>query len=155
MTQVELIRAEIERLMNDCTLDEDYKAAYKFSLYRLMRFLDTLQEQDGLHFLPMVRLVEMIRTDEWCDRGKRYAEKLVSALENEGYSTDARLVRNHIKYMDGEDVPMATMDKQDPEVDLEKAAVNAYESWKGGTMDDFMRDMEALGKIVKPLRNAK
>ena len=32
--------------------------------------------------------------------------------------------------------------------DLEEAAVNAYESWKGGTMDDFIRDMAELGKVL-------
>ena len=37
---------------------------------------------------------------------------------------------------------------QEPKVDLEEAAVNAYESWKGGTMDDFIRDMAELGKVL-------
>ena len=35
-----------------------------------------------------------------------------------------------------------------PEVDLEKASRNVYESWKGGTMDDFLQDMVELGKAL-------
>ena len=35
-----------------------------------------------------------------------------------------------------------------PEVYLEKAARNAYESWMGGTMNDVRRDMVNLGKVL-------
>ena len=37
---------------------------------------------------------------------------------------------------------------EQPEVELEKASRNVYESWKGGTMDDFLRDMVELGKAL-------
>ena len=135
---IKTIREEIERrianfntLHNTAVLRKDTDGVARIDcalgqLQHLLSFLDTLQEPDGLHFLPMVRLVEMIRTDEWCDRGKRYTEKIVSALENEGYSTDARLVRNHIKYMDGEDVPRATMDKQEPEFPATDEEMEAF-----------------------------
>ena len=36
----------------------------------------------------------------------------------------------------------------EPEVDLEKAARNVYESWMGGTMDDVRRDIVELGRVI-------
>lgn len=39
-------------------------------------------------------------------------------------------------------------EQEQSEVDLEKAARNVYESWMGGTMDDFLRDMVELGKAL-------
>ena len=36
--------------------------------------------------------------------------------------------------------------QEHPEVDLEKASRNVYESWMGGTMNDVRRDMVELGK---------
>ena len=38
--------------------------------------------------------------------------------------------------------------------DIETAAICVWESWNGGTMDDVRRDMDALGKLVEPLRKA-
>ena len=39
-------------------------------------------------------------------------------------------------------------EQEQPDVDLEKASRNAYDSWMGGTMDDFCRDMGELGKVL-------
>lgn len=38
--------------------------------------------------------------------------------------------------------------EEQPEVDLEKASRNVYESWIGGTMNDVRRDMVELGKVL-------
>lgn len=38
--------------------------------------------------------------------------------------------------------------QEQPDVELEKAARNVYESWSGGTMDDVRRDMVELGKVL-------
>lgn len=38
--------------------------------------------------------------------------------------------------------------QEQPDVDLEKASRNVYESWMGGTMDDVRRDMVELGKAL-------
>ena len=43
---------------------------------------------------------------------------------------------------------VADASKMEPEVDFEKASRNVYESWQGGTMDDFLRDMVELGKVL-------
>ena len=42
------------------------------------------------------------------------------------------------------------------EKDLEpiiRAAINVYESWQGGTIDEVRNDLATLGEFVKPLRN--
>ena len=41
-----------------------------------------------------------------------------------------------------------SLEQEQPEVEPEKASRNVYESWKGGTMDDFLRDMVELGKAL-------
>ena len=67
-------------------------------------------------FKALPRLLEMI---EVSDRAKAYTEKLAVALDNEGYHTDAKIVRESIKIMNGEEVPMATMDEQKPVDNIE------------------------------------
>ena len=41
-----------------------------------------------------------------------------------------------------------SLQQEQPEVDLEKASRNVYESWMGGTMNDVRRDMIELGKVL-------
>ena len=43
---------------------------------------------------------------------------------------------------------ITSLQQEQPEVDLEKAARYVYESWMGGTMDDVRRDMVELGKVL-------
>lgn len=45
--------------------------------------------------------------------------------------------------------------QEQPEVDLEKASRNVYESWMGGTMDDVRRDMVELGKALNARKEKK
>ena len=55
------------------------------------------------------------------------------------------------QYMaDGLDIAEQFIDslQQQPEVDLEKASRNVYESWMGGTINDVRRDMVELGKVL-------
>lgn len=63
--------------------------------------------KDKFIFKAIPRLLEMI---EPTDKAKVYASKLADALDEEGYVTDAKIVRESIKIMNGENVPMATMD---------------------------------------------
>lgn len=60
-------------------------------------------------FKAIPRLLEMIQPT---DRAKSYCQKLIDSLEQEGYSTDAKIVRGWLKKMNGEKVAMATMDGQ-------------------------------------------
>lgn len=59
-------------------------------------------------FKAIPRLLGMIPPT---DRAKSYCQKLIDSLEQEGYSTDAKIVRDCLKQMNGEKVAMATMDE--------------------------------------------
>lgn len=67
-------------------------------------------------FKAIPRLLEMIQPT---DRAKSYCQKLIGSLEQEGYSTDAKIVRDCLKQMNGEKVAMATMDEQKPDDKVE------------------------------------
>lgn len=73
--------------------------------------LNSMQEEPvsgRFTFKAIPRLLEMI---EPTDRAKTYTTKLADTLEVEGYSTDAKIVRERLKIMNGEKVSMATMDE--------------------------------------------
>lgn len=81
--------------------------------------LDSMQEEpvsERFTFKAIPRLLEMI---EPTDRAKAYIAKLADILEVEGYSTDAKIVRESLKIMNGEKVAMATMDEVSVSEDLE------------------------------------
>ena len=72
------------------------------------------QEQlDGLHFTPLNRLIQKIPTEKWNDSTNNYAKKLRDCLIKEGYVKDAEVLQGYISYMNGNNVPMATMDEQE------------------------------------------
>ena len=48
-----------------------------------------------------------------------------------------------------------SLQQEQPEVDLEKAARHLYESWMGGTMDEVRRDMGELGKVLNARKEDK
>ena len=63
--------------------------------------------KDRLAFKALPRLLDMIQPS---DRVKYYCGRLADALEREDYTTDAKIVRETVRMMDGEQVAMATMD---------------------------------------------
>lgn len=77
------------------------------------------------------------------------AEKLIAEIErlhkahSGKYGCDE--VGLNLEYL--EDF-ISSLQQEQPEVYLEKAARNVYESWMGGTMDDVRRDMVELGKVL-------
>ena len=84
-------------------------------------YIDSLQEEpvkDRFAFKVIPRLLDMI---EPTDRAKAYIAKLADTLEVEGYSTDAKIVRESLKIMNGEKVPMATMDEEPVSEELNEA----------------------------------
>lgn len=62
-----------------------------------------------LTFKAVPRLLSMVEPSR---KAKSYCEKLAKSLEHEGYLVDAKIVHESIKIMDGEKVPMATMDEE-------------------------------------------
>lgn len=69
-------------------------------------------------FKSIPRLLDMIQPN---DRAKTYIAKLADSLDEQGYYTDANIVRESIKIMNGEKVAMATMDEEPVSEELEEA----------------------------------
>lgn len=67
------------------------------------------QDKNRYIFKSIPRLLEMIKPT---DRAKSYCQKLIDSLLQEGYITDAKIVSNCLKQMNGETVAMATMDEK-------------------------------------------
>ena len=123
------LKAEIERrrLSNRYIDTEGYES-------ELIDIIDSLQQEqpEGLHFTPLNRLIQKIPSGNWNDTVNNYAKKLRDCLIKEGYRKDAEVLQGYISYMNGNNVPMATMDGQEqppvadaskmeqPEVYLEK-----------------------------------
>lgn len=63
-------------------------------------------------FKSLPRLLDMI---EPTSKAKAYCQKLIDTLEKEGYTTDAKIVGECLKKMNGENIPMAIMDEKHSE----------------------------------------
>ena len=76
-------------------------------------YIDDLLEKQGEQkeytFKSLPRLLDMI---EPTSKAKAYCQKLIDTLVKEGYATDAKIVGERLKIMNGEDVPMAIMDEK-------------------------------------------
>ncbi|UKK52118.1 hypothetical protein L6472_05940 [Prevotella sp. E13-17] len=119
--KVQKIREEIEKLHKEYRRKKG-AFNYRKALRTVLFLIDTLQKEpvsERFAFKAIPRLLEMI---EPTDRAKAYIAKLADALEVEGYSTDAKIVMESLKIMNGEKVPMATMDEEPVSEDLEEAA---------------------------------
>ena len=95
----------------------------KEEAFALLTFVESLQQErpEGLHFTPLNRLIQKIPSGNWNDTTNNYAKKLRDCLIKEGYLKDADVLQGYISYMNGNNVPMVTMDEQEqPEVDLDK-----------------------------------
>ena len=98
----------------------------------LTHIITSLQQEQpkGLHFTPLNRLIQKIPSKNWNDTVNNYAKKLRDCLIKEGYLKDAKVLQDYISYMNGNNVPMATMDEQEqPEVDLEKFDKEVTKIW--------------------------
>lgn len=60
-------------------------------------------------FKAIPRLLSMVKPSR---KAKAYCEKLAKSLEQEGYLVDAKIVHESIKIMEGEKVPIDTMDEE-------------------------------------------
>jgi hypothetical protein len=101
---------------------------------KALAWLEKQDKQKEYTFKSLPRLLEMI---EPTNKAKAYCQKLIDSLIEEGYSTDAKIVGERLKQMNGEDVPMAVMDEnkgeeKTPNMDRikEKAHQIAWENSK-------------------------
>jgi len=105
--------------------DENGSDRYK-ELTNAIAWLEKQGEQkpkDKYTFKSIPRLLEMVKPT---DRAKAYCQKLVDSLLQEGYATDAKIVSNCLKQMNGEKVAMATMDEQ-KSADIQSIEKRAHE----------------------------
>ena len=95
----------------------------------ILGYIDSLQEEpakDRFAFKAIPRLLDIIEPTDT----KSYVAKLADAFDSEGYYTDAKIVRESLKIMNGEKVPMATMDDEHVSEELEEVAFDYAESCK-------------------------
>ncbi len=107
-----------------CWLDEQRIEAIDMAI----KALQEVPVSERFTFKAIPRLLEMI---EPTDRAKAYIAKLADILEVEGYSTDAKIVRECLKIMNGEKVPMATMDEEPVSEELEEEIVKRWKVLHG------------------------
>lgn len=106
--KLDAIRAEVQKYIY--AAHKAHTNITEGNFAHLLSFIDSLQEEpvkDRFAFKAIPRLLEMI---EPTDRAKSYVTKLADAFDSEGYYTDAKIVRESLKIMNGEKVAMATMD---------------------------------------------
>ena len=119
----------------------DCSFALKMERLDMLALIDELQQEqpEGLHFTPLNRLIQKIPSENWNYTVNNYAKKLRDCLIKEGYRKDAEVLQGYISYMNGNNVPMATMDEQEQpqvadaskmerEVDLEKKIDRFWDS---------------------------
>ena len=113
----------------------------------VLAFITSLQQEqpEGLHFTPLNRLIQKIPSENWNDTVNNYAKKLCDCLTKEGYLKDAAVLQGYISYMNGNNVPVATMDEQEqPEVDLEAEIRRYVEEIMGADPKSYFLENIAL-----------
>lgn len=114
------LKAKVKEL-NLATKTYEEQVAFNNALAMVVEIIDSLQQEqpEGLHFTPLNRLIQKIPSKRWNDTVNNYAKKLRDCLIKEGYRKDAEVLQGYISYMNGNNVPMATMDEHEqPEVDF-------------------------------------
>jgi len=93
------------------------------------------EPKDRYTFNSIPRLLEMIKPT---GRAKAYCQKLIDSLLQEGYATDAKIVSDCLKQMNGEQVAMATMDEKKP-VEWNREDEQSLNACLGYIPDEFLR----------------
>lgn len=111
--QLNILIRVAEKLKNGLLTSGNIAHDGKIQGYTIENVVDNIRKiltkpNDEFVFKSIPRLLEMIESSS---RSISYAEKLADTLEGEDYQTDAKIVRENIKTMKGEMVPMATMDQ--------------------------------------------
>lgn len=111
----ELKESEDEKIRKDIVkyLESKYEDpnAINCNYKEWIAWLEKQSEPKEYTFKSLPRLLDMI---EPTNKAKAYCRKLIDTLVKEGYATDAKIVGECLKQMNGEDVPMAVMDEQNP-----------------------------------------
>jgi len=145
----EKLIAEINARIERCEKDEEDGYPDTTSPEAILKSvrtnIESLQQEqpEGLHFTPLNWLIQKIPSKNWNDTVNNYAKKLRDCLIKEGYLKDAEILQGYISYMNGNNVPMATIDEQEQlKVDLEKEIDKEWENC--GPIDEGMGYESAL-----------
>ena len=113
----ELKESEDERVRKAVISYIDYEAQrggewFGVKVDDIIAWLEKQGKQKEYTFKSLPRLLDMIKPTS---RAKAYCQKLIDTLVKEGYATDAKIVGECLKIMNGEDIPMAIMDEKQGE----------------------------------------
>ena len=125
----------------------------KASWYNEGGWHDALEKQGNKKkytFKSIPRLLEMVEPTE---RARAYCQKLIDTLAEEGYATDAKIVEECLKQMNGEKVALATMDdqkinKSEDEM-IRKAIIEFFESEDDNTTYSLVSKKDILSWLEK------
>ena len=76
--------------------------------------MNNMENKTKPYFIPILRLIELVPNDVWEEKPhkKKYVEKLIKYLEDEGYVIDAKLVNERLRAINGEEIAWAVMDEE-------------------------------------------
>ena len=139
-----MTKEEAIRILNEMLSKTAYGGSSELGGLAVKKAVEALRRQeepvsDRFAFKAIPRLLEMI---EPTDRAKAYTAKLADTLEVEGYSTDAKIIRESLKIMNGEKVPMATMDEEPVSKDTKESVL--YNDMKHWEVTEYI--IEAINK---------
>lgn len=99
--------------------DENPLQSYGIHTDKAITWLENQGKQKEYTFKSLPRLLDMI---EPTNKAKAYCQKLIDTLVKERYITDAKIVGECLKTMNGKNIPMAIMDencdKQNPIIEM-------------------------------------
>lgn len=76
--------------------------------------------KDGLHFVPLNKLIQKIPAKNWNDTINSLAKQIRDCLIREGYLEDAKALQEYISRMNGNNIPIPAIDNDNqPEADLD------------------------------------
>ena len=101
----EKVRKALIEMVHDFTGDSLW-VDYNIHKEEALAWLEKQHEKKEYTFKSIPRLLDMIEPTE---RAKAYCQRLMDALKKEGYHTDAKIVGECLKQMNGEHVAMAVM----------------------------------------------
>lgn len=143
----ELQKPKTELKVGNYYLDNSEQAVgYENALIDFELLIDSLQQEqaEGLHFTPLNRLIQKIPSGNWNDTVNNYAKKLRDCLIKEGYRKDAEVLQGYISYMNGNNVPMATMDGQEQPVEGLEELRKEVIKFSQDHFDELHSDMETI-----------
>lgn len=108
---------------------------------KYIAWLDKQGEQKEYTFKSLPRLLNMI---EPTSKAKAYCQKLIDSLVKEGYYTDAKIVGECIKKMNGEKVSLATMDENQGEQNEDATKDKVVKHLKNLITDQSLRGAPML-----------